>query len=197
MLARLCRSASSRLFDGRTATVSGTTGSDADVAQVFVRLDGTAPQRSVATGTETWSATFEDLPDNQRYQPVARVELSDGSGRSAVGPLFTLGNPTITVSATFNEHIVAGRIAMQRPPCSAGFGVCDADFNALFFQFGLNLFALHAAAASGPWFVDRPTSPAPDQRTCYRPPERSRAPAAFFQLPASPNRRLGCSRRSA
>ena len=114
-----------------------------------------APQAErVATGTETWTATFEDLPDNQRYQPVVRVQLSDGSGRSAVGPLFTLGNPTITVSATFNEHIVAGRIAMQRPPCSAGLGVCDADFNGLFFQFGLNPFALHAASASGPWFVD-------------------------------------------
>jgi poly(hydroxyalkanoate) depolymerase family esterase len=142
-------------LDGRTATVSGTTGGDADVAQVFVRLEGTAPQpERVATGTETWTATFEDLPDHQRYQPVARVELSDGSGRSAVGPLFTLGNPTITVSATFNEHIVAGRIAMQRPPCAAGFGVCDADFNSLFFQFGLNPFALHAASSSGPWFVD-------------------------------------------
>ena len=122
---------------------------------MFVRLDGAAPQAElVATGTETWSATFDDLPDNQRYQPVARVELADGSGRSAVGPLFTLGNPIIHVSATFNEHIVAGRIAMQQPPCSAGFGVCDADFNSLFFHFGLNPFELHAANASGPWFVD-------------------------------------------
>ena len=43
-------------------------------------LGWSAPQAElVATGTETWSATFEDLPDNQRYQPVARVELSDGS----------------------------------------------------------------------------------------------------------------------
>jgi hypothetical protein len=36
----------------------------------------------------------------------------------------------------------------------AGFGACDEDFNSLFFQFGLNPFVLHAADASGPWFVD-------------------------------------------
>jgi hypothetical protein len=103
------------------------------------------------------------VPD--RYRPVARVELSDGTGRSAVGPLFTLGNPTLSVSATLNEHIVAGRIAVQRPPCVAGFGVCDTDFNSLFFQFGLNPFVLHAADSSGPWFVDPTHAPNRDQRT--------------------------------
>jgi poly(hydroxyalkanoate) depolymerase family esterase len=142
-------------LDGLSATVSGTTSGDADITQVLVRLEGSAPQaEQVATGTDDWSVHFEDLPDNQHYRPVARVELSDGSSRSAAGPSFTLGNPTISVSATFNEHIVAGRIAMQRPPCVAGFGVCDTDFNSLFFQFGLNPFVLHAADSSGPWFVD-------------------------------------------
>jgi poly(hydroxyalkanoate) depolymerase family esterase len=142
-------------LDGASATVSGAIGGDAEIAQVFVRLDGTAPQAErAASGTATWSATFADLPDDQRYRPVARVELSDGSGRSAVGPLFTIGNPTTSVSATFSEHILAGRIVAQRPPCAAGFGVCDADFNSLFFQFGMDPFALHAANPSGPWFVD-------------------------------------------
>jgi poly(hydroxyalkanoate) depolymerase family esterase len=142
-------------LDGLSATVSGTTSSGADITRVVVHLEGTAPQAErVATGIETWSASFENLPDNQRYRPVVRVELSDGSGRSAVGPVFTLGSPTTSVSATFNEHIVAGRIAVQRAPCMAGFGVCDADFNSLFFQFGMNPFVLHAANSSGPWFVD-------------------------------------------
>ena len=60
---------------------------------------------------------------------------------------------------------MAGRIAVQRPPCVAGFGVCDTDFNSLFFQFGLN-----PVCAPRRRFV-RPvvrgsdtTSPSPDQR---------------------------------
>jgi hypothetical protein len=142
-------------IDGRSVTVSGTTGGDAAVERVLVGLDGSAPQEErVADGTASWSATFEDLPDDRRYRPVARVELKDGSGRSATGPAFTLGNAVISVSATFNEHILAGRIAVQAPPCAPGYGVCDAGFNSLFFQFGLAPFALHAVNAAGPWFVD-------------------------------------------
>jgi len=142
-------------LDGQRATVSGRASGEGEVARVLVRLDGSAPQpEQVASGTATWSASFEDLPDDQRYRPVARVELSDGSARSAVGPSFTLGDPTVSVSATFSEHILAGRIALQGPPCTAGFGACDADFNSLFFQFGLTPFALHAATSSGPWYVD-------------------------------------------
>jgi hypothetical protein len=119
-----------------------------------------AQAERVATGTGTWSVTFEDLPDNQRYRPVARIRLPDGSGRSAVGPLFIVGNPTTSVSGSFNEHIVAGRIAVQRTPCTPGFGVCDASFNSLFFRFGLSPFALHAASPSGPWYVDPAHVPA-------------------------------------
>jgi poly(hydroxyalkanoate) depolymerase family esterase len=141
--------------DGQSVTVSGTISSEAEVTEVFVRLDGPAPQpERGADGTGTWSARFEDLPDDQRYRPVVRVELADGSTRSAVGPVFTLGNPTISVNALFNEHIIAGRIALQRPPCLPVFGVCDADFNSLFFQFGLSPFSLHATDPAGPWFVD-------------------------------------------
>ena len=141
--------------NGRDATISGTVSGDADVAQVFVRLDGPAAQAErPATGTDTWSIDFTDLPDDQRYRPVARVELSDGTGRSVVGPIFTIGDPTVSVSGTFDEHIVAARIGIQQPPCEPGFGVCDTDFNSLFFQFGLNPFALHAAGPSGPWYLD-------------------------------------------
>jgi len=35
-----------------------------------------------------------------------------------------------------------------------GFGVCDTDFNSLFFRYGMNPFELHATNAAGPWFVD-------------------------------------------
>ncbi len=141
--------------EGRDITVSGTAAGDVDITRVVVRLEGTAPPpEQTAAGTETWSAQFADLPDDRQYRPVVRVELADGSARSAAGPSFTLGDPTISVSAPFNEHIVAGRIAVQRAPCASGFGACDASFNSMFFQFGMSPFALHAADPSGPWFVD-------------------------------------------
>lgn len=142
-------------INGRNATVSGTVNSETGVDGVFVRLDGAAPQGEKPAGaTEAWSVSFDDLPDNQRYVPVARVVLADGSERSAVGPAFTLGSPLLHASDTFPNHIIAGRITVQQPPCTAGFGVCDADFNSLFFRFGMNPFELHAANAAGPWFVD-------------------------------------------
>jgi hypothetical protein len=143
------------VVDGRRAMISGSASAEMAITEVRVRLDGTAPQpERMASGTATWSATFEDLPDNRRYQPIARVEVGDGSGRAAVGPAFAVGHPTTTVSATFNEHILAGRIAVQRGPCTLGFGACDASFNSLFFRFGLSPFALHAADPSGPWYLD-------------------------------------------
>lgn len=140
---------------GDEVTISGTTSGEAEISRILVRLDGSAPQpEQEATGTGEWSVRFENLPNNQRYRPIARAELADGSGRSAVGPPFTLGNLLTSVTAPFNEHILAGRIALQQPPCITVFGVCDADFNSLFFQFGMNPFALHAASSAGPWFVD-------------------------------------------
>ena len=43
---------------------------------------------------------------------------------------------------------------MPQPPCTPGFGVFDASFDSVFFQFGMNPFELHAADPSGPWFLD-------------------------------------------
>ena len=142
-------------INGLSVTVSGTVNSETAIDAVFARLDGAAPQAEKSAGTaQDWSASFDNLVDNRSYVPVVRVELADGSERSAVGPSITLGDTIIHENATFPDHIIAGRIALQQPPCMAGFGVCDADFNSLFFRFGMNPFELHAANAAGPWFMD-------------------------------------------
>ena len=142
-------------IQGLKATISGTVSSEVGLTRVFARLDGVASQAEKEAGTtQAWSVSFDNLTDNQRYVPVVRVELADGSERSAAGPAFTLGDVLIHETAAFQDHIVSGRIAVQQPPCTSGFGVCDASFNSLFFQFGMNPFELHAADPSGPWFLD-------------------------------------------
>jgi hypothetical protein len=75
------------------------------------------------------------------------------------GDEFAIGEPpaipvTNTVHGTFQEHILAGRIAVQRAPCLLGLGVCDADFNTLFFRHGLETFALHNPAGTDRWYLD-------------------------------------------
>lgn len=66
-----------------------------------------------------------------------------------------LRQPVInTARGNFQEHILAGRITVQRPPCVVGLGVCDADFNTLFFQHGFEAFALYNPAGSERWYVD-------------------------------------------
>lgn len=143
-------------IEGLSATVSGTVSSEVGVARVFARLDGAVPQaeKEASVAAPAWSARFDELADNQRYVPVVRVELADGSERSAAGPAFTLGDVLLHAGGSFQDHILAGRIAPQQPPCTPGFGACDASFNSLFFQFGFSPFVLHAADAAGPWFLD-------------------------------------------
>ena len=103
-----------------------------------MRLDGDAPQAErAAEGTAAFAARFEDLPADRRCTPVVRVLLDDGTSQSARGDDFAVGAPpqapAITiVRANFQEHIRAGRIALQRAPCVPGLGACDAPFNALY-----------------------------------------------------------------
>jgi hypothetical protein len=147
-------------IQGLSATISGTVDGGLGVTGVFARLDGAVPQAEKAAGADrAWSVRFDDLTDGRRYVPVVRVELADGSERSAVGPAFALGDVLIHESAAFQDHIVSGRIAVQQPPCTPGFGVCDASFDSLFFRFGMSPFVLHAADASGPWFLDPASIP--------------------------------------
>jgi poly(hydroxyalkanoate) depolymerase family esterase len=146
--------------EGTSATIRGTIGADTGIQEVLVRLDGKAPQpERAAAGTTSFSARFDDLQDDRRYTPVVRVVLDDAISQTAAGPEFAVGHPPQepvinTARGTFQEHILAGRIAVQRPPCVVGLGVCDADFNTLFFEHGLEAFALYHPAHTNRWYVD-------------------------------------------
>jgi poly(hydroxyalkanoate) depolymerase family esterase len=146
--------------EGTSATIRGSIGADAGIQEVLVRLDGKAPQpERAAAGTTSFSARFDDLPDDRRYTPVVRVVLDDATSQSAAGPEFAVGEPPQepvinTARGNFQEHILAGRIAVQRPPCVVGLGVCDADFNTLFFEHGFEAFALHNPANTDRWYAD-------------------------------------------
>jgi poly(hydroxyalkanoate) depolymerase family esterase len=147
-------------IEGTTATIRGSVSAGSGIERVFLRLDGAAPQAErSAEGSPAFEARFEDLPDDRRYTPVARIVLDDGTSQRVRGDEFAIGEPpaipvTNTVHGTFQEHILAGRIAVQRAPCLLGLGVCDADFNTLFFRHGLETFALHNPAGTDRWYLD-------------------------------------------
>jgi poly(hydroxyalkanoate) depolymerase family esterase len=151
--------------EGTSAAIRGTAGAKRGIQQVLVRLDGDAPQAErTAAGTTSFSARFEKLEEDQRYTPVVRVVLDDGTTQSAAGPEFAIGEPpkepaVDSVRGNFQEHILAGRIAVQRPPCVLGLGVCDADFNTLFVQHGFEAFALHNPAGTNRWYLDAANIP--------------------------------------
>ncbi|HYZ27162.1 MAG TPA: PHB depolymerase family esterase [Geminicoccaceae bacterium] len=147
-------------IDGTSATIRGSISAEIRIEGVFLRLEGTAPQAErPAEGSPAFQARFEDLPNDTRYTPVARVVLDDGTSQSATGDDFAIGEPPEVpeinaVHGTFQEHILAGRIAVQQAPCMLGLGVCDADFNTLFFRHGLETFALHNPAGTDRWYLD-------------------------------------------
>jgi poly(hydroxyalkanoate) depolymerase family esterase len=146
--------------EGTSATIRGTIEAERGIRQIFVRLDGKAPEAErPAEGTTSFAARFEDLADDQRYIPVVRALFDDGASKTKTGPEFAVGEPpeepiVDTVRGNFQEHIIAGRIAVQRPPCVLGLGVCDADFSTLFVQHGLEAFDLHNPAGTSRWYLD-------------------------------------------
>ena len=126
-------------------------------ARVFVRLDGPAPQPEQpgdryddlvgarSRTCPTTSATGRWCGSSCRTAPAA----------SAVGPVVHDRRSRRSASAAPSTSTSSPPAsACSSRPAQAGFGVCDADFNSLFFQFGMNPFPLHAADAAGPWFLD-------------------------------------------
>jgi hypothetical protein len=85
----------SAVANGNSVTVNGTssvpTGS---VASVMVRLDGRFPQASkAAAGTNHWTVTFDNLPSDAFYVPVATAKDNDGATTSVSGNPVAVGSP--------------------------------------------------------------------------------------------------------
>jgi poly(hydroxyalkanoate) depolymerase family esterase len=234
---------------GTTVRVDGSAAdADGSVVRVDVRLDGATPQPKVtAQGTTSWSATFDNVPNNTLYTPVATAVDDDGLETTVTGspvqvgtpPANTppnvsitraeaaldcvtvegnasdpggaiaevavelggrpfrpavlsqdayrfqecqlppgsypvrvratdnLGAPTLatgpvlvvenlqSVTATWQEHQVDGRIRVYRAPCrNVGFGTCDAGFPQIFQTNGFNPFPVFHRAGGNDWFLD-------------------------------------------
>lgn len=155
--------------DGRDITVAGTAEpGDSEISVVRVRLDGAMPQPEQDTqGTTAWTTTFESVPDNERYMPVARLILEDGAETVAYGPQLDVGVVVriVVEKGSWQQHLAAGRLALQGSECpmSGTFGACDTDFTTLFFQHQFAPFPLYAADPSGPWYAAKDNVAAPDQ----------------------------------
>ena len=102
----------SAALSGNSLTVNGTasvpTGS---IASVTVRLDGRFPQPSkTASGTNHWTVTFDNLPSDAFYVPVATAKDNDGATTSASGNPVPVGSPPPNAppSVAINSASVAG-----------------------------------------------------------------------------------------
>jgi poly(hydroxyalkanoate) depolymerase family esterase len=107
---------------GTSVVVAGTASSESgSIADVTVRLDGMFPRpEQTAAGTVSWSATFESVPDNAAYVPVATARDNAGITTSVIGDPITVGSPpenqppqvTIDdVSVSTDCITVAGRVS--------------------------------------------------------------------------------------
>ena len=81
------------------------------IASVTVRLDGRFPQPSkTASGTNHWAVTFDNLPSDAFYVPVATAKDNDGATTSASGnPVPVIQPPpNAPPSVAINSASVAG-----------------------------------------------------------------------------------------
>src|SRR5262249_17294129 len=88
-------SIASATANGTSVTVNGTASvPNGSVASVTVRLDGRFPQSSkTATGTNNWTITFDNLPSDAFYVPVATAKDNDGATTAATGNPVAVGSP--------------------------------------------------------------------------------------------------------
>ncbi len=85
----------SGLSSGTSVVVAGTASAASGyIADVTVRLEGMFPQPAMtAVGTNSWSATFDDVPDNAAYVPVATARTDAGLTTSVTGGPIAVGSP--------------------------------------------------------------------------------------------------------
>ena len=81
--------------EGTTVRIDGSAAdADGSVVRVNVRLNGAAPQPEVtAQGTTSWSATFNNVPNNTLYTPVATAADNDGLETAVTGSSVQVGTP--------------------------------------------------------------------------------------------------------
>lgn len=80
---------------GTSISVSGSASDpDGTVAEVQIRLEGRHPQApKTASGTDSWSVTFNNVPDNVVYIPAASAKDDKGATATVVGNPITVGTP--------------------------------------------------------------------------------------------------------
>ncbi|MFB9264636.1 PHB depolymerase family esterase [Bradyrhizobium erythrophlei] len=97
---------------GNSVTVNGTASvSTGSIASVTVRLDGRFPQPSkTASGTSNWNVTFDNLPSDAFYVPVATAKDNDGATTGASGNPVAVGSPppNLSPSVMINSASVSG-----------------------------------------------------------------------------------------
>ncbi len=83
----------SAVAQGTSVRVNGTANDpDGTVAAVTVRLDGPVPRPAIqASGTDSWSVTFDNLQDNTRYTPVVTATDNEGFLSTIIGSPVVVG----------------------------------------------------------------------------------------------------------
>lgn len=110
---------------GTAVHVSGTAqDEDGTVAQVSVRLDGLRPQAArVAAGTTSWSVTFDPVPDDTLYIPVATATDDGGASSSVTGTPVAVGSPPPNQPPS----LTLGRVEVDNDCVTVAGTAADAD----------------------------------------------------------------------
>jgi poly(hydroxyalkanoate) depolymerase family esterase len=88
-------SIASAVASGSSITATGSASASAgSIVEVDVRLDGRFPQpQKIASGTSAWTVTFDNLPADANYLPVAIAKDSAGATSSVTGVPVAVGSP--------------------------------------------------------------------------------------------------------